>query len=135
MTAVWRSWNNERAVVYRDLYKISHDMGTAVTVQAMVFGNMNDESGSGVLFTRNPSTGEDGLFGEFLPNAQGEDVVNGSRTPLSIGQMMHMGDDWANVLAELVDIGNMLEQHYRDMQDIEFTIQDKKLFVLQCRTG
>jgi pyruvate,phosphate dikinase len=135
VTAVWRSWNNERAVVYRDLYKISHDMGTAVTVQAMVFGNMNDQSGSGVLFTRNPSTGENNLYGEFLPNAQGEDVVNGSRTPINVHEMVGMGGCWDKIIVELIDLSILLEQHQRDMQDVEFTVQDGKLFVLQCRTG
>ncbi len=130
--AVFRSWNNERARTYRKLNKISDDMGTAVTVQAMVFGNMNDNSGSGVLFSRDPATGENKLMGEFLPNAQGEDVVAGIRTPLPFSQM---AQTWPKIAQEVQLIAQRLEKHYGDMQDIEFTVQDGTLFILQCRNG
>lgn len=130
--AVFGSWGNERAEVYRKLNGITKEMGTAVNVQAMVFGNMNDLSGSGVLFTRNPATGEDKIMGEFLPNAQGEDVVAGIRTPMPLGNMAEM---WPEVAGYLTAIVTKLEKHYRDMQDVEFTVQDGKLFILQCRNG
>jgi len=130
--AVFDSWNSERAVAYRDLSDIPHDMGTACVIQVMVFGNLNDDSGSGVLFTRNPQTGEDDLMGEFLPNAQGEDVVNGSRTPLPLTQMKSR---WPDLFEQLHGITVMLEGYYGDMQDIEFTVQDGELFILQTRTG
>jgi pyruvate,orthophosphate dikinase len=138
--AVFESWYNPRAKVYRGMHDIPESWGTACTVQAMVFGNMGDDSGTGVAFTRDPSTGERRFFGEWLPNAQGEDVVAGVRTPHHVAKSA--GDD-ANALeaampeayAELVAIYQKLEKHFRDMQDIEFTIQAKKLYLLQCRTG
>ena len=130
--AVFRSWDNERANVYRRMNDIPHDWGTAVNVQTMVFGNIGNNSGTGVAFTRNPATGERNLFGEFLINAQGEDVVAGVRTPQSIDQlklvMPHLYDQFAN-------IAKTLEEHYRDMQDMEFTIEDGKLYMLQTRNG
>ena len=131
--AVFESSNNERAVIYRRLNNIAEDQGqTAVNVQAMVFGNLGENSATGVAFTRNPSTGENQFYGEFLVNAQGEDVVAGIRTPLPI-------DDLCNILPEaynqLVETGGRLETHYRDMQDLEFTIQDGRLFMLQTRAG
>ncbi|MCL2109546.1 MAG: pyruvate, phosphate dikinase [Oscillospiraceae bacterium] len=130
--AVFRSWNNDRAKYYRRMHDIPGSWGTAVNVQAMVFGNLGDTSGTGVAFTRNPSTGEKKLYGEYLLNAQGEDVVAGIRTPNKIEEM-------ANVLpeayAEFVQICNKLETHYKDMQDMEFTIEDKKLYMLQTRSG
>lgn len=132
--AVFNSWNSERAIEYRMANKIPHDWGTAVTVQSMVFGNLNDQSATGVLFTRNPNSGEPGLFGEFLVNAQGEDVVAGIRTPLPLENMGKL-DGFADVAAELTKVALGMEQHARDMQDMEFTVQDGKLFVLQTRTG
>ena len=130
--AVFRSWDNPRANVYRRLNDIPSDWGTAVNVQEMVYGNMGEDSGTGVAFTRNPSTGEKKLYGEFLMNAQGEDVVAGIRTPQSIDQMKE-----TNLAAyeQFVDIANTLEKHYRDMQDMEFTIERGKLFMLQTRNG
>lgn len=130
--AVFTSWHNPRAVVYRDQQGIAHDMGTAVTVQTMVFGNVNNNSGSGVLFSRNPSTGANELFGEFLPNAQGEDVVAGVRTPLALKAMQ---EQWPSVFWELAKRTTSLEEHYKDMLDIEFTVQDQQLYILQCRVG
>jgi len=130
--AVFRSWNNERAVSYRRIYQIPDDWGTAVTIQEMVFGNMGDDSGTGVAFTRNPSTGENKLFGEFLINAQGEDVVAGIRTPLAIVELKVIMPE---VYEEFVSIANKLEDHFRDMQDMEFTIEKGKLFMLQTRNG
>ncbi|MBR4748183.1 MAG: pyruvate, phosphate dikinase [Abditibacteriota bacterium] len=130
--AVFRSWNNERAIIYRNREKISHDLGTAVNVQTMVFGNMGDDCGTGVAFTRNAATGERKLFGEFLRNAQGEDVVAGVRTPSEISQLK---DEFPAIFDEFVKHATTLEDHYRDMQDIEFTIQKGKLFILQCRNG
>ncbi|WP_326908501.1 pyruvate, phosphate dikinase [Sedimentibacter sp. MB31-C6] len=130
--AVFRSWNNARAITYRNLYDISHDIGTAVNVQSMVFGNMGDTSGTGVAFTRNPSTGENRVFGEFLINAQGEDVVAGIRTPLTIDKL---NDVMPEIYDQFIESANNLEQHYRDMQDIEFTIEQGKLYLLQTRTG
>lgn len=132
IAAIFQSWNNERATTYRTLHRISHSMGTAVTLQAMVFGNLNEESGSGVLFSRDPSTGENILCGEFIPNAQGEDVVAGSRTPLPLAEMMAR---WPAVGERLVALVDRLERHYRDMQDIEFTVQDGALYILQTRAG
>ena len=132
IAAVFSSWNTERAVTYRNIHKISHDLGTAVIVQSMVFGNFNNHSCTGVLFTRNPSTGENKIHGEYLINAQGEDVVAGIRTPLPLEEM----EQWnATVLAELVDTVNKLEDVAQDMQDIEFTVQDGKLFILQTRNA
>jgi len=130
--AVFRSWNNSRAIYYRNLNKIDHTLGTAVTVQAMVFGNLDDESGTGVCFTRNPSTGEKLLYGEYLVNAQGEDVVAGIRTPHKIAEMKK---EMSKVYDELLATTAKLEKHYRDMQDIEFTIEHGCLFILQTRTG
>jgi pyruvate,orthophosphate dikinase len=130
--AVFRSWNNPRAIVYRRMNDIPGDWGTAVNVQMMVFGNLGDTSGTGVAFTRNPATGEKKLFGEFLMNAQGEDVVAGVRTPQSIDQLAEVMPEAYN---EFVGICKRLEEHYRDMQDMEFTIEDKKLYMLQTRNG
>jgi pyruvate,orthophosphate dikinase len=130
--AVFRSWNNNRAIVYRRMNDIPGSWGTAVNVQEMVFGNLGDTSGTGVAFTRNPATGERKLFGEFLMNAQGEDVVAGIRTPQTIDQLKEVMPDAYN---DFVKICTKLESHYRDMQDMEFTIEDKKLFMLQTRNG
>ena len=131
--AVFESSGNPRAITYRRLNDISEELGrTAVNVQAMVFGNMGGSSGTGVAFTRNPSTGAHVFYGEFLMNAQGEDVVAGIRTPLPIAELQNLSPD---AYAQLVDIGQRLEKHYRDMQDVEFTIQDGQLFMLQTRSG
>ncbi len=130
--AVFRSWDNPRAITYRRLNDIPSSWGTAVNVQEMVFGNMGNDCGTGVAFTRNPSTGEKKLYGEFLMNAQGEDVVAGIRTPQTIDQLREVMPE---VYQEFVDIANKLEDHYRDMQDMEFTIEKGKLFMLQTRNG
>ena len=130
--AVFRSWNNPRAIVYRRMNDIPGDWGTAVNVQAMVFGNMGDTSGTGVAFTRNPSTGEKGIYGEYLINAQGEDVVAGVRTPQPITKLE---EDMPEVYKEFMEIAGKLENHYKDMQDMEFTIQEGKLYFLQTRNG
>ena len=130
--AVFRSWDNPRAVYYRRMNDIPGSWGTAVNVQSMVFGNTGDTSGTGVAFSRNPATGESGLFGEFLMNAQGEDVVAGIRTPETIDQLK---DENPAVYAQFADIVSRLENHYADMQDMEFTIEDGKLFMLQTRNG
>ncbi len=130
--AVFRSWNNPRAIVYRNLNEIPHDYGTAVNVQSMVFGNMGDNSGTGVAFTRNPATGERKLYGEYLINAQGEDVVAGIRTPEEISRLK---DDMPEVYEQFAATAKTLEDHYRDMQDMEFTIDDGRLFMLQTRNG
>ncbi|PTX64880.1 pyruvate phosphate dikinase [Melghirimyces profundicolus] len=130
--AVFDSWNNQRARIYRRIHKISDDLGTAVNVQMMVFGNMGDDSGTGVAFTRNPSTGEKALYGEYLINAQGEDVVAGIRTPQPISSL---SERMPAIYEEFRKIGNRLEAHYRDMQDIEFTIERGKLYMLQTRNG
>ena len=130
--AVFRSWDNPRAIYYRRMNDIPGDWGTAVNVQAMVFGNMGDTSGTGVAFTRNPSTGEAKIYGEYLINAQGEDVVAGIRTPLPITKLE---DDMPEVYTEFMRIATLLENHYRDMQDMEFTIEDKTLYFLQTRNG
>jgi len=130
--AVFRSWDNPRAIVYRRINDIPSDWGTAVNVQEMVYGNMGNDSGTGVAFTRNPSTGEKKLYGEFLMNAQGEDVVAGIRTPQSIQQLKETNPD---VYSQFIDIAEKLENHYRDMQDMEFTIEKGKLFMLQTRNG
>lgn len=132
INAVFDSWNTPRAVTYRRLNDIPHDWGTAVNVQAMVFGNMGPTSGTGVAFTRNPSTGENEFYGEYLFNAQGEDVVAGIRTPQPIETLK---DAMPEVYEELVSIYKKLEAHYKDMQDVEFTIQDGKLYMLQTRAG
>ncbi|MFA7534234.1 MAG: pyruvate, phosphate dikinase [Tissierellaceae bacterium] len=130
--AVFDSWNNPRAKVYRKLHNISDDLGTAVNVQSMVFGNMGDTSGTGVAFTRNPATGENHLFGEYLINAQGEDVVAGIRTPEVIDSLK---EQMPLIYDEFVNISEKLEKHYKDMQDIEFTIENGKLYMLQTRNG
>ncbi|MEF9991991.1 MAG: pyruvate, phosphate dikinase [Romboutsia sp.] len=130
--AVFKSWNNPRATVYRKLNDIPHNLGTAVNIQSMVFGNMGQTSGTGVAFTRNPSTGENKLFGEFLMNAQGEDVVAGIRTPQDISTLQ---DVMPSAFDEFVKITSILESHYKDMQDIEFTIEKEKLYILQTRNG
>ena len=130
--AVFRSWNNPRAIVYRRLNDIPGDWGTAVNVQEMVYGNMGNDSGTGVAFTRNPSTGEKKLYGEFLMNAQGEDVVAGIRTPQTIDTLKEINPD---AYDQFVRIAEILEKHYKDMQDMEFTIERGKLFMLQTRNG
>ncbi|MDP8973108.1 MAG: pyruvate, phosphate dikinase [Actinomycetota bacterium] len=130
--AVFESWQGDRAVAYREESGIPDDLGTAVTVQTMVFGNMGETSGSGVAFTRDPSTGEQGLFGEFLPNAQGEDVVAGTRTPRSLEEMEEV---MPHAFEELLETMQKLEQEYRDMQDVEFTVERDKLYMLQTRSG
>ncbi len=130
--AVFRSWNNDRAIVYRRTEKIPDEIGTAVNVQAMVFGNLGDDCGTGVAFTRDPSTGEDYLYGEYLMNAQGEDVVAGVRTPVPISELDKQNPA---VYKEFHDIGRKLEGHYKDMMDLEFTIEKNRLFMLQCRVG
>ena len=153
--AVFGSWNNERAITYRKINNIPGDWGTAVTVQSMVFGNLGPDCATGVAFTRDPGTGEKGIYGEFLPNAQGEDVVAGIRTPLQIS--LAAGRKWAQrnnvgeeerrakyatleetfpaVYKELLAIAKRLENHFRDCQDMEFTIERQRLFMLQTRTG
>ena len=130
--AVFSSWNNPRAVKYRQLYEIKGLLGTAVNIQSMVFGNMGNHSATGVCFTRNPSTGENKFYGEFLINAQGEDVVAGIRTPEPI---VNLEREMPDVYARLVKYKNTLEKHFRDVQDIEFTIQENRLFILQTRNG
>ena len=130
--AVFRSWNNDRAILYRKLNGIPGDLGTAVNVQSMVFGNMGDTSGTGVAFTRNPSTGENKIFGEFLVNAQGEDVVAGVRTPLDIDKM---AEAFPDCYKGFVKIAELLEKHYKDVQDMEFTVERNKLYMLQTRNG
>ena len=130
--AVFRSWDNPRAIVYRRMNDIPGDWGTAVNVQSMVFGNMGETSGTGVAFTRNPSTGEKGIYGEYLINAQGEDVVAGVRTPQPISKLE---EDLPECYKEFMEIANRLEEHYKDMQDMEFTIQEGKLYFLQTRNG
>ncbi len=130
--AVFGSWDNERAIRYRNLNDLPHDMGTAVNVQTMVYGNTGENSGSGVAFTRDPSTGENKIYGEFLQNAQGEDVVAGIRTPLDISDLKDM---WPEIYEELEEVCHTLEEEYKDMQDLEFTVEDKELYILQTRTG
>jgi len=127
--AVLKSWNNERAKEYRKFYHIADDLGTAVNIQTMVFGNSGEKSGSGVGFTRNPSTGEDRLYGEYLPNAQGEDVVAGVRTPVSIEKLEPV------IRKQLGDVAKKLEAHFKDMQDFEFTVEEGTLYTLQTRNG
>ncbi len=130
--AVFQSWNTDRAIVYRRTEKIPDDIGTAVNVQSMVYGNAGDDCGTGVAFTRDPSTGERAIFGEYLMNAQGEDVVAGVRTPVPIS---HLADQSPAIYREFIEICDRLEDHYKDMQDIEFTIEHNRLFMLQCRSG
>lgn len=130
--AVFSSWGNQRAKVYRKVHKISDALGTAVNIQSMVFGNMGDDSGTGVAFTRNPSTGVPGVFGEYLMNAQGEDVVAGTRTPQPIAKL---ADDLPRVYEQFVQLCGQLERYYKDVQDIEFTVEQGKLFLLQTRNA
>lgn len=130
--AVFDSWENDRAIAYRQFNKIPHDWGTAVNVQTMVFGNMGDDSGTGVAFTRDPGTGEKKMFGDYLQNAQGEDVVAGIRTPMDIEELEKLN---AEAYAQFLGICDILEAHYHDMQDVEFTIERGKLWMLQCRNG
>jgi len=132
VSAVFESWNNERAIIYRSINKIPDDLGTAVNVQTMVFGNMGSDSGTGVMFTRDPSTGVRVLYGEYLMNAQGEDVVAGLRTPRPISEI---DSDLPGMFEQLSQVAKLLEDHYKDMQDIEFTIERGKLYILQTRTG
>ena len=129
---MFRSWDNPRANVYRRMNEIPYDWGTAVNVQSMAFGNSGNTSGTGVAFTRNPATGEKALFGEYLINAQGEDVVAGIRTPSPISKL---AEEMPEVYKQFVDIASRLEKHYRDMQDMEFTIENGKLYMLQTRNG
>ena len=129
---MFRSWDNPRAIYYRRMNDIPGDWGTAVNVQSMVFGNMGDTSGTGVAFTRDPSTGENRLYGEYLINAQGEDVVAGVRTPQHIDTLK---DVMPEVYEQFVGIAKTLEDHYRDMQDMEYTIERGKLYMLQTRHG
>jgi len=144
ITAVFKSWNGKRAVCYREIENIPHHWGTAVTIQAMVFGNIGENCATGVAFTRNPATGENVFFGEWLPNAQGEDVVAGLRTPNPLNRLnkksdspnlLSLKDSMPKSYEELDDIRNHLEIHYNDMQDIEFTIENNRLWILQTRTG
>ena len=130
--AVFRSWNNPRAIVYRDQYGIDHDMGTAVTIMGMVYGNLGPNSGTGVLFTRDPSTGQREVYGEFLTNAQGEDVVAGVRTPEPLSAL---ADTMPERSVELLGLASDLEKHYRDVQDVEFTIEEGRLYLLQTRNA
>ena len=130
--AVFRSWNNERAIYYRKMNDIPHDIGTAVNVQMMVFGNMGDDCGTGVAFSRNPASGENKVFGEFLMNAQGEDVVAGIRTPMELDSLKNIMPD---VYDEFCRLAKLLEVHYKNMQDMEFTIENHKLYMLQTRNG
>ena len=132
VAAVFRSWNNPRAVFYRDHNGIPHDLGTAVTIMSMVFGNLGETSGTGVLFTRNPSTGQPEVYGEFLANAQGEDVVAGVRTPQPISSL---ADVMPQAHRELMDLARSLETHHRDVQDVEFTVENGRLFLLQTRSA
>ena len=132
ITTVFDSWNNARAIFYRKLNHIDKLLGTAVNVQEMVFGNMGETSGTGVCFSRNPSTGENKFYGEYLTNAQGEDIVAGIRTPKSIESLKYKN---LKIYKELILIKDKLESHYKDMQDIEFTIQEGKLYILQTRSG
>jgi pyruvate, orthophosphate dikinase len=130
--AVFKSWNTDRAIVYRRTEKIPDDIGTAVNIQSMVYGNAGDDCGTGVAFTRDPSTGERAMFGEYLMNAQGEDVVAGVRTPVPISELQKQNKE---VYDQFIDMSETLERHYKDMQDLEFTIEHGKLFMLQCRVG
>ena len=132
ITAVFRSWNNERAIIYRNMNNISHNFGTAVNIQSMVFGNMGDDCGTGVAFTRDPATGENIMLGEFLMNAQGEDVVAGIRTPMTIDKLKDINPA---IYEEFMATAHRLEDYYKDMQDIEFTIEKGKLYMLQTRNG
>ena len=136
VSAVFNSWNNSRAVAYRELNSYSHHLGTAVNVQTMVFGNRGENSATGVVFTRHPSTGEPCLFGEFLQQAQGEDVVAGIRTPLPVCQAEKSLETlMPSVFKQLLDVSQKLEQHFKNMQDIEFTIERGRLWILQTRSA
>ena len=144
ITAVFQSWSGERAINYRKIENIPEEWGTAVNVQTMVFGNMGESSATGVAFTRNPATGEDKFFGEWLVNAQGEDVVAGLRTPNPLNEetktegtkdLPSLESSMPDIYSELKEIRGRLEKHYNDMQDIEFTIQEEKLWMLQTRVG
>src|SRR5438045_1424836 len=142
MTAVFHSWNTPRAITYRELHSIPSSWGTAVNIQSMVFGNMGDDSATGVAFTRDPSTGEKAFYGEFLVNAQGEDVVAGIRTPQPVSRISaaksgqkSLEELMPEAYSQLVEIYKKLEAHYKDMQDIEFTIEKTKLWMLQTRNG
>lgn len=144
IAAVFKSWNTSRAIRYRELHKIPHDGGTAATIQAMVFGNRDENSCSGVCFTRNPSTGTIEIFGEYMPNAQGEDVVSGMRTPMELTEIarhnagsenLSMEKRFPQAFDDLVEAGRKLERHFKDMQEIEFTVESGRLFLLQTRTG
>ena len=130
--AVFRSWNTERAIIYRKMNNIDDNLGTAVNVQEMVYGNLSDDSLTGVAFSRNPANGEDELYGEYLEKAQGEDIVSGVRTPKSVAALER---DYENIYHELKDISKILERHYKDMQDMEFTVEKSKLYMLQTRNG
>ena len=130
--AVFGSWNNDRAIVYRRKYGIPHEWGTAVNVQTMVFGNMGETSATGVAFTRDPATGEKVFYGEYLINAQGEDVVAGVRTPIPV---LQLGKEMPESYQQLLKVRELLEKHFRDMQDLEFTIEDNRLYILQTRNG
>ncbi|MCB0006460.1 MAG: pyruvate, phosphate dikinase, partial [Anaerolineales bacterium] len=132
IAAVFDSWTNRRATDYRRVNRIADDIATAVNVQAMVFGNASEDSGTGVAFTRNPSTGESIMFGEFLSNAQGEDIVAGIRTPLPITKMAETSPE---IYKQVLRVGKQLENHYKEMQDIEFTVERGQLYLLQTRTG
>ena len=132
ITAVFRSWNNKRAKVYRQMNNISDDLGTAVNIQEMVYGNLSESSLTGVAFSRNPADGTDKLYGEYLVRAQGEDIVAGVRTPLSIDKLESL---WPKVYNELKGYSKLLEKHYKDMQDMEFTVENGKLYMLQTRNG
>jgi len=142
ISAVFKSWNNQRAIDYRKIHDIPDDWGTAVNVQTMVFGNMGEDSGTGVAFTRNPATGENIFYGEYLVNAQGEDVVAGIRTPFPISKAqksnekeISLEEAWPDLYQQLLNVRNKLENHFKDLQDMEFTIEKKKLYLLQTRTG
>jgi pyruvate,orthophosphate dikinase len=130
--AVFKSWNNKRAIDYRNFHKIPHDLGTAVNVQTMVFGNMGEDSGTGVAFTRDVATGEKRIYGEYLVNAQGEDVVAGIRTPMKISELAERDKE---IYEQFVKVCELLENHYKDVMDIEFTVEKGKLYMLQCRVG
>ena len=130
--AVFNSWYTPRAIAYREINGIKHTLGTAVCVQSMVYGNMNKKSGSGVLFTRDPVTGENFPYGEYLAMSEGEDVVSGSHTPMKLDDLKH---DSPSIYSELIKTANVLEKHYRDMQDIEFTVENNKFYILQTRRG
>ena len=130
--AVFGSWNNDRAIVYRRKHGIPHEWGTAVNVQTMVFGNMGETSATGVAFTRDPATGEKVFYGEYLINAQGEDVVAGVRTP---NPVLQLGKEMPESYQQLLKVRELLEKHFRDMQDLEFTIEDNRLYILQTRNG